>query len=147
MGSIYGGRTGQRNENAPERRFRNLKLEIRTVDGLSVIPKTSEFEEQSPAIGHNPQKIPRNGIGPKNTEPQRRLIEPSTKAEREKNFPLGGSLGRKAHWPMNKIEARSTGEMKKSGQNLADWQKMSTFAPLFSLSQCDGVLPCKKQLE
>lgn len=84
---------------------------------------------------------------PKNTEPQRRLIEPSTKAEREKNIPPGGSLGRKAHWPMNKIEARSTGEMKKSGQNLADWQKMSTFAPLFSLSQCDGVLPCKKQLE
>ncbi len=54
MGSIYGGRTGQRNENAPERMFRNLKSEIRTVDGLSVIPKTSEFMGQSPVIGHNP---------------------------------------------------------------------------------------------
>ena len=65
MGSIYGGRTGQRNENAPERRFRNLKLENRAVDGLSVIPKTGKFMGQRPAIGHNPQKIPRNGIGQK----------------------------------------------------------------------------------
>ncbi|MBP5345076.1 MAG: hypothetical protein J6Y99_02555 [Bacteroidales bacterium] len=35
-------------------------------------------------------------------------------------------------------------KMKKSQQNLVYWQKSSNFAALFSLSQCDGVLPLQK---